>query len=618
MHTSLDVIDSQSKSIIATIPVAGEEGFSLVLNESDSIIFKVDLPIGAEDVLLFITDIPLEPNRFSLLSDNVQSCSWTSVDKNGFFQNIYGECQLKLVYSFDSKLVECNYCPINIVGSKLSGDHVEMMIKYISSRSPRCIWSPRSATRLESSYEKSSQNCLEFFREAQLGSEVLKNVLPYIVSKPLTKLAPHRQLASAGHNLFYGLSSIDWLLSNLEVLEPDQPSPTSLSLNWRYYTPREIEIEELHEDTNIYENKMIYAYMRCVISFLLEFREKFQDDRSYEKELETYGRLPLFLILKRENIKLFSTYISRVDQLIVEYQSSISLFEDCIGVSEAIFADPMFTAKVRSNIFYRSAFERIAAWHTLGTPNWESLQSFAGIKSIDQIYENFCFFKIEEVLVSIGFNRVENIAECEIETTKYSCFENDDCFIELYHEREFRSRDYDECDEFYCIERWNTAVRHRNPNHAFSKRVPDFTLVVSSRRNASRKQLVVFDAKYTSYKLALRQYLPECVMKYVHGIADAKGGYSPVVIFYILFAGSDDAASNDRGALHYADSNYDLFSKHPQFPCLGAVEVSPRERFDFKLFVTRAINLAVEQIDCHYSDYAEHPRPTGVTPDKST
>ena len=597
MSITLDVLDNNS-SLLKSIPESSSGECQLTLREDAAVSFRVELQKEAFDVVLYITDIPLEPNREYILNESVHCFQWTPVGQNGFFQNIYGECQLRLTYQLNSHdIYEHVFCPINIVGSKLSEDHIKMMIDYLSDRSPQSIWAPRAATRLETSFEKTSHDCLEFFREAQLGEEVLKSVMPYILAKPCSMLVPRTKVEPAKAESVYSYTSIDWLLSHLDILEPSYATPENLNLHWSYFKPKELEVEELFENCIVYENKAIYAYISSLISFLIDFLGKFRDDNIYEEELDIYGRLPLFLILKRENKKLYSTYIKRADKLIDKLCEFKRLFEDKLGINVGNFDPPTFTPKVRTNIYYRSIFERLAAWHALGSPNWDSLLSFSGVKSIDQIYENYCFHKLIEALDANGFTTKYDYIDEEVKCSEYSHHENKNFCVKLYYEREFHPQEYATYDDYYNIERWNSSVKKRNPHHAYSKRIPDFTLVVSKKDKPSSSTLIIFDAKYTTHNFALKKYLPECVMKYVHGIASHTGGRSPVVIFYIMFAGCDDIHNISQAALHYADENYDIYSNSAQIPCIGAIEVSPRERLSFKSFLGRSIELAISQLD---------------------
>ncbi|TNZ29962.1 hypothetical protein CGK50_24845, partial [Vibrio parahaemolyticus] len=59
-------------------------------------------------------------------------------------------------------------------------------------------------------------------------------------------------------------------------------------------------------------------------------------------------------------------------------------------------------------------------------------------------------------------------------------------------------------------------VTIRSSQHKYSHRCPDIVIEVRNENKPSK--LIVLDAKYTYPTLAFSKYLPECTMKYVHGI----------------------------------------------------------------------------------------------------
>jgi hypothetical protein len=65
----------------------------------------------------------------------------------------------------------------------------------------------------------------------------------------------------------------------------------------------------------------------------------------------------------------------------------------------------------------------------------------------------------------------------------------------------------------------------KSSNHKNSKRVPD--IVIEVIKASGDKVLLIFDAKYSTMKIAYKEYLRNCAMKYIHGIHGIEGT-SPV------------------------------------------------------------------------------------------
>jgi hypothetical protein len=591
----LELRDSSNGRLIASIPEKDQnDDFSLTVFEDQKVYFRVKLPSQCDEVELFVTDIAISPNRIERIDDCYNYYSWTSVGHNAFFQNIYGNCSLKLFFTQeDGTNRHCDFSPIDIVGSKLSEREITHILNYLSQKSPESIWTLCAATQVKTAFRSNSKDCFEFFREAEIGAEVLERTFPRIIEKPCSRLVPRKRLMPASHSSVYDPTAVDWLVSNLDVLEPSPATPEALNVLWRYYTPREIEVEELIENTNVYENQIIYAYLINIIDFLTQFVGQFHDEANNELELAQNGRTPLFMILKRENARIYATYVSKTHNLLNRFRRLKRLLEGRLKVQEGNPSPPIFTAKVRSDTYYRDTFERIAIWHSLGSPDWTPANSFAGIKSIDQIYEIYCYHRIFDSILANGFSLIVD-ENTDKKNQSHLSFVKDDIIIEFYHERKFRAFNfYGYEEEFMHIEKWTQTTTPRAGTGPFSCRIPDFTLTVCLKSQGT-KFLVLFDAKYTTHKLAFQKYLPECTMKYVHGIGRSGGGCSPVSLFYILYAGTPNVHSN-KSELHYAEDRYNLYSSKTHTPCLGAVELSPRDRWDFDFFIGKAISIAANE-----------------------
>ncbi len=109
----------------------------------------------------------------------------------------------------------------------------------------------------------------------------------------------------------------------------------------------------------------------------------------------------------------------------------------------------------------------------------------------------------------------------------------------------------------------------RRREYEYARRSPDFTIEV--RRGNELLGLLVMDAKYTTMDLSFKHYLPECTMKYVHGIAraDAKTNDKRIVkAMVIVYADRFDQFMDFHAA------PYDAYGEKTQLPILGVQALS--------------------------------------------
>ncbi|WP_421901823.1 hypothetical protein [Maridesulfovibrio sp.] len=605
MSIKLEIWNFETKTTLYEIPLIDSDrldrqhsGFELI--EDEKIEIRVVAPIAYREFTLYLTDIALHPSESYLVSDDTVCHKWVPTPRTiPLFCNLFGEVDITAMYTVDNSSYTARFKSIDVIGRKLSKETLIHMLKYLVSRKSDNIWAVCSLGQMEIGAE-GERDCLLFIREAEMSLQILERTLPTIIRSPCSRLIPVQVQTRTTHSTFFDGASLEWLIENLDVFEPTQSSPESVNLYGQSYYPSEIVQNKLVEDTDIYENQVILGYINLVTVFLNNFKNKFHlHDREDATSKRT--RIPLYQVLKKENRKIFSTYIKKSDELLSSYQMHAKAIKRHLNTSKGISDPPIFTSRARKNPFYLRIFKQIAIWHSLGTPSWNKLNAYSGVKSIDQIYETYCFHRLDDAIINAGYTPVKTDEFGSTINNLCLSYAKNSTVINLYYEKKFYSEESLDSSESIChTERWRyvsygnpsledrVAKRKRDSKH--SHRCPDFVVELYSKNSPKDKKLLVFDAKYTDSTRAFTNYLPSCVMKYVHGLGQTSGGPNPVLLFYILYSGAEYFNKQIR-EMHYNNGSFSR-PEDVHTPCVGSVELSPREDWGFDLFIRNSIRIA--------------------------
>lgn len=602
MNITLDIHKEGTGERICNIPLDSGNDFSCIpIRDEDRIFFQVILPHQYHNVLLYITDLSLTPSGPPVLIENGYRYRWHAHGEANqhkpFFRNILGECKLSLAlqHHSSSQVELLPFCSIDIRGDKISQESVQKMVSYLGKHFPEAIWLSRSATALstERTYGKVNDHN-EFLNEIENGIKTLKHALPYIISKPCSRLSPKKHIQKTFLSPDYSSSNFDWLAEHPEVLLPVAAgTPCALQVGSQNYLPEALEVVCLEEDYDVYENQELLGYIELICEYLVAFINKYESHIDKDADRYQSGRgLYLYEILKIESLKFLTSSVAKAKRYLLTIRDLYNSYTSSLKISQPNKQPPMFTSKVLSNRHYRAIFEHIANWHTLGIPDWSIAKPRAGITSIDHVYELYCLCRLKNSITNSGFTEVNQEKE-HAEISKL-LFANKTHYLCLEYEKYFYSSRYAENNEFYNTERWSNSYGKfaKRKGTQKSHRCPDFTLSIWDKASSSPKKLIIFDAKYKDAPYAFINDLPACTLKYVHGISKKHGGQSPTSIFYLLCSGREKNSSQ-QNQYHFAENGFDLYGQHPAIPALGAVVVAPSAHWDFDRFIQRAIEVAM-------------------------
>lgn len=575
-----------------------KKDFRFILNEEALIYFQAEFEEEQDSIVLFATDIALPPTSVSFNANRV-CYKWHAAGqargKKPFFRNLFGECSLSIKSQAEGgSQKETEFATIEIAGNKISQENAAKMIGYIANQAPSSILSPLSAVTYSSNNATTNEfDYLTFLKEVEYGIKTIQLALPTLLKRPISRLVPNKKIESTFGTPNYGAANFDWLVNRLDVLTPSHVNDHSaIEIGSKFFVPSELEIDKPEEDVSVYENKIVIGYIALLKDFLDRFIKKF-DINITQSFFEETDHVLLFELIKRECSKKLTSSILKAKTML----SSVVNLEEQLNLSfnevEGLSSPPIFTEKVRSNFVYRSLFERVAAWHSLGQPDWDGLVP-TGIKSIDQIYEIYCYLKVVNTLKQLGFEEItDNVDLIDFDSGHCIMLESDLFSVECHYEKPFFSTQKSPSNARYVhIEQWNSrTMEERKGTGKFSMRLPDISLIFTMKNSPYKSSLIVLDAKYTSSTYAFKKYLPECVMKYIHGIAPTEKDKGKIAACYLLNSGRDNE-KKVATELHYAVESYNLYSKTPHIPAIGTIQVSPNKTEEIVTFVKGLFSIA--------------------------
>jgi hypothetical protein len=215
------------------------------------------------------TTINLRPS-----SDNSRTFSADPIrsPNNGFESLFFNYLGIVVFYahleSGESSTIE-EIARLEVLARKASADQVRAMISFILSAEDEDLLGAQGPTRrsagLDNTEGLSPQRLIEHLEH---NVQLLQMQLPYILNAPLSTLSSRLQIRSGSAGIDIGEQGIAWLADNLSVLQPsDDPDTAMLEYQGEHYLADEIQASVMHENKDIYENRIIHGYLDNLLRF---------------------------------------------------------------------------------------------------------------------------------------------------------------------------------------------------------------------------------------------------------------------------------------------------------------------------------------------------------------
>ncbi len=562
------------------IELDSESNLSLSLPyvlETEALKLSVDALSITNPPRVFIEDatITLLPNFDK--SGSIISYSSSPIYKNGIFQglfyNYFGVANFYIQLDED-ELIDIGQ--IDVLARKASVQQVEVMLDYIVASDESELLNIRGATRRGANTSLGNGGPPKRLLEKLISNlDLLEEWLPYLINSPITTLRSREELKSGSPYIDIQEQEIAWLSENASVLEASSDPDTTL-LNW-YGTalaPKFIQTSVMYESADVYENQIILGYLENLLQFTNDIKgnlvthKKEASLNAYEGYVSFFGSTASKLL---EMVQPSLHLLGQIQERILMLRNAIY---EHVGVKTPNYSFPRFTPKVRSNRVYSSLFRMMVNWYQENTLNWESQKLLIAIDSIPKLFELYSSLLIRRWCDENG-KRSKVFKESSAWEGNIYGFEVKLCFEPKY----WMVGHVKQSGEIMNTENRtvSTAINDRanlKRSHKFQRREPD--VVFEVRDSNARTSLHVLDAKYTNEKKAFEEYLPECTMKYVHGLSSSRNT-SLVDSFMILYPDM----KNGGTFLDFHTIPYNLFGETPQLPALGAIGLSMNNHNDF-------------------------------------
>ncbi|MDU0356226.1 hypothetical protein RS130_22155 [Paraglaciecola aquimarina] len=326
----------------------------------------------------------------------------------------------------------------------------------------------------------------------------------------------------------------------------------------------------IYESADIYENQIVIGYIDSLLVFLQEILKETEKKTLIRPSLNSYNGYVSFFGSVAE--KLLKNVIPE-KQRILKNQQKLLQFRDIIKQSLKISKSdgtlPKFTPKVRANRVYALVFRSMIDWYKGSSINWDAKKLLVAIDNVPKLFELYTILLVKKWCrlrgqtsgtseVSAWEGKLFNYEARLLYEPTYWMFGHLNHKGSIYNtqHRTFKSSSEDS----------KSKVR----THKNQKREPDIVIELVNDRGTTA--LLVFDAKYTNKDKAFKEYLPECTIKYVHGLS-ANGHPRLTHSMIILFHGQSE---NSRFFDFHIDP-FSLFGHEPQLPILGALGLSLNE-----------------------------------------
>lgn len=558
-----------------------KEGQMLQLNETDAIKIEVSVPLETKEhgePYLLIGDVPVEMVSRSTTKNKLVfvSVDDPNIYRNQPFYNYFGESEISLCFRNNTDI---SYrITVDIKARKANAELASSMLKYISDNMSDMLMLCFSKSFVGGDFHDDKKNTIQKL-------SLLQKIMDYMTSNKGEFIRNHKfdwknNIEITENGSPTGPDSVFWILHNLDRIEPSDKHSAKLKIKERLYkidiSPREY----ISENSDIYENRVVYSFLNAAKNFVINLINK-----SAENLIEGQGK---YLVtddsehyvsfenaLKNYRRSIISHHLSELRKLNKSIDSFIYLYKKTLGIKLINGLPPRMTPYVLSRPNYRNLFEQVHKWYLAGTPNLAKDQLLMGLRNLSSIYELVSLHMLHATIQeefditlkgkdyrhyddSLPFNGIIQDRPDDL-PYNYFYYEANALSVELF----FEPRIY--------IYRKGVAqvgdlinVSNKRDHLIYGKHYykPDF--IVRFKHNDWREPIVnILDAKYTDHRNILKSSLPDTEYKYLHEIFQLKEGdklkASPIKSLLLLYAHGSSSVASKLNTLHRVDGDMPVY-----------------------------------------------------------
>lgn len=518
--------------------------------------------------------------RYSLMPKSMANGSYQSL-----FFNYFGVANIALKLTTRSGEIQfISFGNIEVLARKLTAEQATFMVDFILQESGGDLYSCLSATRLSADHSDGGETPQAIFNKLLKTIKTLEDILPSIINRPITRVSSETRMQNG-----YQVSDIDeqglaWLNENISVLEEtDDSDRAHLHYDNTYYLAQEIQTPVIIEHTDINENRAIYGFLLELKRIVNKLETESPTQPKNQVNQHEEGYRSFYSVMGRWLSKANGVEMVQLSECKQRISRLIYSFNKYIPVSFPNKGLPVLTQKAKANRFYTTIFRSMMEWYRFNKIDWRSQEMLFAIKNIPKLFEYYTILKVRADLSLIcDTNTSPQTNSSSILQVSYR--EN---LVKLYYEPNYWMVGHNNAlgekylnTEIRTFEQTSSVKGFKPSSHENRRRAPDIVIELTPPKGDAL--LLILDAKYSKMKTAYEERLPECIIKYVHGIHGINGT-SPVKAMILISPTQDIKAT--LADMHV--SPYGLFDDKAVIPVLGVqgVQLSNQttEKNDFTL-----------------------------------
>lgn len=603
-----------------------------VLCEDDVLLFIVQTIKDRPSIHLALHEIFIPPTTIYAPTDTrayfeyrwePKRLGYNDYQNESFFHNFCGIAELLIVdkyqMSYDSfeldNLQQLQL--IEVLARKINADRISAMLDFLARNDGRDLAALARITRKYSGFQEGDKTIAFTLDRIEQYLNFLEDALPKIVRKPIAKLVQINTIKPYSRFSNITEDSINHIISSpehiCEILDEDG---ALFSIEDRYFTVDKILETEIVEDTNLYENQVLHGFLELLSKANDDILLRLGETKVKKNDSFIQGYESLFNKLSQFSVRLNQPCIERCNDFNRRLRALKYLVQTHIKVKQLYTSEPYFTHRAKQNLNYQKIFLMMIEWMRFGKPDWSLQNELNSIQDLSKLFEFYLFCVVKEHVLNCALQFNGGLIESPIDGSNDSRFVfqvNDEIQAELLYEPNIFHADVEDAilplyrnteawkrgqDNRYMVSKGDYSsvnarkdgfklrvdYRKTQKNRRF-RRSPD---VVLRLKNGNNESLFIMDAKYMTSKKAFYEAMPECVMKYLHGIHIASTGQNTSIGLMIVNPDEEDITR------HFHHDEYSIFGSKPVMPAIMTASIDVAKAHKLNSTIQRNIFRLIE------------------------
>lgn len=369
--------------------------------------------------------------------------------------------------------------------------------------------------------------------------------------------------------------SFNWIMQNADQLA-DVPHTSGIQYQGKNYLPYHIKTDASQKSWDVYENRVIIAFLYTVLLNAKQILSEFDRDILNEERIisKIHGNFPKeyyasIIIIKSLQVSFCRILLGKLNHSIDALQNLYKQYETLFDIQTSILTTfPRKTSTFCEVKPYTQAFEIIVRWFRYGEYSLEKERLILQVKTLDKLFEYYCLLQLLKLLADNGYQK----ADIKEPTFKYPYtsadehYQNEQDVANTY----VLSRNnitatlyYQPVISAYDFENSLTLYRTTSKKGYY---IPDFVLKFSSSEHD--EEYIIFDAKFANRDTIKNFRLPEVIRKYSCELCAAADCHAPKMVWIL----QGRINSNENAIWRYHNSS--LVSTYRPITSYGIVSVN--------------------------------------------